>query len=662
LWRGRYGSDPDILGRTLNLDDTTWEIIGVMPPVFTFPGEHTQLWMPHRIDPATLGQTNFRYGVIGRLKPGISLDGAKADLDRVLTRLPEFSPGELTAEAMENAQFAAIVNTMLDDVVGEVRQTLWILLGTVGFILLIACANVANLFLVRAEGRRREVALRSALGAGRLHMVRYFLTESIILGVLGGILGLGLAHGGIRILLALGPNIPRLNEVGIDGWALAFNAIVSIAAGLVFAMVPIAKYGQLNLNSTLKDGGRGASTGLETSTIRNGLVVSQIALALVLLVGSGLMALSFWQLKNVNPGFSSEGVLTARLSLPPTKYGDADVTAGFYEQLLEKIRELPGVLSAGAVTNFPMTDRQNNEGLVIEDFPEMPGELPPIARTNFATPGYFEAAGIPVQRGRAFERHFDERGAVVSAAFEEHYWPGQSALGKRLAQRDGVRDGVRWYTVVGVVGDVRDDDLSTAVPDMVYFPPVTYNRDGEARTAQTMTIAVRTGGSPTAVANAVRQAVWAMDPNLPVANVRTAADIVSSSTKRTTFTLLLLGLAAIVALLLGAVGIYGVISYLVSQRTQEIGVRMALGADRSTVSSMVVRHGVLISLAGIAIGLLGSWALTRLMESMLFGVSATDPLVFLGVAAFVLTVSALASYIPARRAARVNPIEALRHQ
>jgi len=662
LWRGRYGSDPDILGRTLNLDDTTWEVVGVMPPAFTFPGEHTQLWMPHRIDPATLDKTNFRYGVIGRLKPGISLEAAKADLDRVLTRLPEFSPGELTAEALENAQFASIVHTMLDDVVGEVRQTLWILLGTVGFILLIACANVANLFLVRAEGRRREVALRSALGAGRRHMVRYFLTESVILGVLGGVLGLCLAYGGIRVLLTLGPNIPRLNEVGIDGFALAFSAVVSIIAGLVFAMVPIAKHGHLNLNATLKDGGRGASGGLETYTIRNGLVVSQIALALVLLVGSGLMALSFWQLKNVDPGFSSEGVLTVRLSLPPAKYSDANVTAGFYEQLLENIRGLPGVLSAGAITNFPMTDRQNNEGLVIEDIPEVPGELPPIARTNFATPGYFEAVGIPVQKGRAFERHFNERGAVVSAAFEEHYWPGQSALGKRLAQRDGVRDGTYWYSVVGVVGDVRDDDLSTDVPDMVYLPPVTYDREGAAKTAQTMTIVVRTGGPPTALADPVRQVVWAMDPQLPVANLRTAVDIVSDSTKRTTFTLLLLGLAASVALLLGAVGIYGVISYLVSRRTQEIGVRMALGADRVAVSTMVVRQGMLISLAGIAIGLLGAWALTRLMESMLFGVSATDPLVFLGVSVFVFTVSVLASYIPARRAARVSPVEALRHQ
>ena len=281
---------------------------------------------------------------------------------------------------------------------------------------------------------------------------------------------------------------------------------------------------------------------------------------------------------------------------------------------------------------------------------------------NLATPGYFEALGIPLAKGRFFEHFFNEQSVVVNAAFAEHYWPGESALGKRLAEREGDRDGANWYTVVGVAGDVRDDGLSSDLADMIYFPPVTYDRDGVARAAQTMTVVIRTAGPPTALADPVRQAVWAMDPQLPVANVRTAVEIVADSTRRTTFTLLLLGLAATVALLLGAIGIYGVISYLVSRRTQEIGVRMALGADRGAVSTMVVRQGVWIALVGIAVGLLGAWALTRLMESMLFGVSATDPVIFLGVAAFVLTVSLLASYIPARRAARVSPVEALRHQ
>jgi len=662
LWRARYGSDPDILGSTLNLDDTTWKVIGIMPPAFTFPGEQTQLWIPHRIDPATLGTANFNYKAVGRLKPGVSLETAKADLDRVLTQLPELFPGELTAEALENAEMATLVHTLLDDIVGGVRQTLWILLGSVSFILLIACANVANLFLVRAESRRREVALRFALGAGKRHMMRYFLAESAVVAVLGSILGLGLAHGGIRSLIALSPSIPRLNEVGMDGRVLAFSVAVTIASCLFFAMVPITRFGRLNLNATLKDGGCGSLEGLETHKLRKGLVVSQVALALVLLVGSGLMARSFWLLKNVNPGFASEGVLTMRLSLPPAKYTDVHVTARFFEQLLEKIRGLPGVLTAGAISNFPMTDGSNNEGLTLEDIPDRPGELPPLARTNLATPGYFEALGIPLHRGRVFERHFTERAVVVNVAFEQHYWPGQSALGKRVARRGEERADAYWYTVVGVVGDVRDDGLSSDAPDMVYFPPVNHNSDGVAFTEQTMSIAIQTIGPPIDLAGPVRQTVWAMDPQLPVANVRTATDIVSDSTRRTTFTLLLLGLASIVSLLLGAVGIYGVISYLVSQRTQEIGVRMALGAHRGTVSKMVVRQGMSVSFAGITIGLLGAWALTRLMKSLLFGVSATDPLIYFGVSALVLAVSAFASYIPARRAARVSPVEALRDQ
>ncbi len=662
LWRSRYGADPDILGRTLTLDDAPWEVVGIMPAEFTFPGEHTQLWIPHRIDPATLGTANFNYNVIGRMKPGISLDAAKADLDQILAQLPELVPGELTAKALENAELATLVHTMLNDVVGNVRQTLWILLGSVGFILLIACANVANLFLVRTEFRRREVALRVALGAGRRDMATFFLAESVLVAVLGGILGLTLAYGGIKALLALSPNIPRLNEVAIDGRVLVFSAAVSIISCLFFALIPITKYGRLNLDTTLKDGGCGSLQGLKTQKLRKGLVVSQVALALVLLVGSSLMARSFWLLKNVNPGFEPEGVLTMRLTLPSAKYTDAHVTAGFYDQLLENIGGLAGVLSVGAITNFPMADGQNNEGLVLEGVLDQPGELPPLGRTNLVTPGYFDALGIPLHQGSVSEPRFNQQAVVINDAFEQRYWPGQSGLGQRIARRGENREEAFWYTVVGVVGDVRDDGLPFDTPEMVYFPLISFNSDGVAETSQSMSIVIKTDGSTTALADSVRRVVWAMDPELPVANVRTAEEIVSGSTRRTTFILLLLGLASIVSLLLGAVGIYGVISYLVSHRTQEIGVRMALGAESAQVSTMVVRQGMWISLIGITIGLFGAWALTRLMRSLLFGVSATDPLIYLGVAAFVLAASMLASYLPARRAARVSPVEALRNQ
>jgi predicted permease len=665
LWRSQFGSDPNILGRSLQLDGTGWEVVGIMPSGFTYPGQDTRLWIPHRIDPATLGRVSFGPDAVARLRPGVTLQAAEADLNRMLARLPEAYPSDLTAETMESAQMAAFANPLLEDVVGEVRQTLLILLGTVGFVLLIACANVANLFLVRAEGRQREIALRTALGAGRGDLIKYFLTESIVLGLLGGVVGLGLAYWGIAGLTALGPNIPRLDEIGLHGSVLAFTGLISLIAGLLFGVIPILRYRSPNVAATLKEGGRGSSAGRHSHRTRHALVISQVALALVLLIASGLMARSYWQLKDVNPGFDSDGVLTARVSLPGSAYQEAREIAGFYKRLLDDLKGLPGVSAAGAITNLPMTDGGNNSGLLLEDFPIEPGEIPPVVRTNFATPGYFAALGIPLRAGRTFERYGHEEPAlsvVVNAALEQHFWPDQSALGKRVAMGMGDGEEPLWYTIVGVVGNVRDDGLAQDAVDMAYFPVVVMD-EGEVEWASaTMSIAIRTKGPPMLLAGPVRQAIWRLDPRLPVANLRTTADIISGSTARTSFTMLLLGIAAAVALLLGTVGIYGVISYVVSQRTQEIGVRMALGAKRSEVSGMVVRQGVMVSAAGVAIGLLGAFGLTRLMEGLVFGVSTTDPLTFAGVAAVLLCVSVVASYIPARRAAGVDPLEALRYE
>jgi predicted permease len=556
---------------------------------------------------------------------------------------------------------------MRDDVVGDIGQVLWILLGTVGFVLLIACANVANLFLVRAEGRQKEIAVRSALGASRGDVVKYFLGESMCLAFVGGLVGLGLAFVGVQLLTSAAPiHIPRLGEVGIHGRVLAFTGAVTLLAGLLFGAAPILRYGSPSLVTSLKEGGRGGSTGRETHRTRSLLVVSQVALALVLLVGSGLMARSFWALRKMDPGFDTEGVLTFRVSLPEAEYPDRGDAVLFYRRLFEDLRGLPGVTNVGGNTNLPMTDGSSNSGLVLEDFPLQQDEVPPIIRSNRAGPGYFEALGMPLREGRFFERgDVDQpaRGAVVvSEAFAQRFWPGQSALGKRLTPGLEIGDATKWYSIVGVVGDVRDDGLAQEPPAMAYYPTVPIPESKDQWTIRTTSVAVRAGVDPMSLAAAARQAVWDIDPRIPIANMRTTGEIVSGSMARTSFTMLLLAIAAGVALLLGAVGIYGVISYVVSQRTREIGVRMALGAKERDVSLMVVRQGMLVSSVGVGLGLVAAFGLTRLMGRLLFGVSATDPLTFGALGLFLLGVAMVASLIPARRAAAVHPVEALRYE
>ena len=664
LWRGRFGGDPGILGRSIRLDGTSWEVVGIMPEGFTYPARITQIWIPHRIDPANLGRANFSHEAIGRLKPGVSPEAATAELNQLLTRMPEIYPGEMTAGLMENAQMSAFINPLHEDVVGDLSRVLWILLGSVGFVLLIACANVANLFLVRAEGRQRELALRTALGAGPWDVVYHFLSESLLLSLAGGAVGLGLAYAGIRALVALSPeNIPRLEEIGIHGTALLFTLGISLLAGLLFGMIPVLRYRRPNLSGAINEGSLRSSSGRQTHRARNLLAVTQVALALMLLIGSGLMARSFWELRGVHPGFESGSILTLRLSLAEAGYPEADDSAGFYQRLLENLRSLPGVEEVGAITNFPLTDGQSNNGQVFEDFPLQPDEIPPVIRTSFATPGYFEAMGILLHEGRTFEPrdHQDRTGAViVSAGLAEQFWPGGSALGKRVMP--GLPDDdPKWYTIVGVVGDVRDDGLEKPPPDMIYYPMIGLGGEYGDWTIYTMSLAIRTSAPPTSLAEPAQRAVWALDPTLPVANLRTADDILSSSMARTTYTMILLGIAAAVALLLGTIGIYGVISYIVAQRTREIGVRMALGAQRRDVSGMVVGRGLVISLVGVAIGIAGAFALTRLMSTLLFGVSGTDPITFLAVSSLLLIVTSAASYLPARRAANINPVEALRY-
>ncbi|MEE8522460.1 MAG: ABC transporter permease [Thermoanaerobaculia bacterium] len=664
LWKQSFGADGGILGQTLRVDGVARNIVGVMPAGFHFPSTETQLWLPLTIDPTATQVGNFNYTAVGRLLPDLGPADAVSDLDGLIRRLPELYPDEnITAGMIEKAGLATIVRPLREDVVGDVGQVLWILLGSVGFILLIACANVANLFLVRAEGRQQELAVRNALGATRFDVARSFLAESTVLSLAGGVLGLGLAAAGVRGLVALAPDLPRLEEITVDGSVLLSTLAISLFAGLLFGAMPALRQ-MPDPGAALKEGGRSAMVGHGRLRARNALVVAQIALALILLVGSGLMVRSFAALRRVDPGFDAAGVLTLRVALPDAEYATAEERAAFFETALERIRALPGVQSAAAVSRLPLTPGGSNSAQSFEDFPLEPDEVPPILAIRWASTDYFETLGIPVVSGRAFERDDHKRlrrHVVVSAALAERFWPGQSALGKRL--RWGLSN-ADWSSIVGVVGDVRDDGLEEEPLATVYYPILTPPRDDTDETSapHSVSFAIRTSTAPKALADGVRRTIWDLDAHLPVANVRTLAAIIADARARTTFTMLLLSIAAGVALLLGAVGLYGVISYLVSQRTRELGVRMALGADRWTVSRMILRHGLGLAGVGIGIGLAGAVAAMPLLKASLYGVSPSDPTTLAAVSTLLLVIALVASLLPARRAAAVDPLEALRYE
>ena len=668
LWRRRFGGDPAVVGKSLRVDGVARQVVGVMPPSFRFPEPDTELWLPVTIDEANLEIGNFNWYGIARLAPGATPETAQRELAAIVRRMPEeFASEDITAGMMEHAHFTTLVHPQRDDVVGEIQQVLWVLLGAVGVILLIACANVANLFLVRAEARQREVAVRTALGASRGAIARTFLGETTLLAVAGGALGLLLAGAGLRALLTLGPEgIPRLEEVGIDLPVLGFTLLVSLLAALLCGGFAALRYGTPELVPALKEGGRGGSTGRERHRARNLLVVAQMALALVLLVCSGLMVRSFWRLRHVDPGVEPRGVLTARLALPETEYPDEAANARFAIALLERVRALPGVVEAGTVTVLPLTGGGSNSAHTFEDLPLPPDAVPPIIAVRFATPEYFQAMGIPLLAGHTFSPVDPARPTneiVVSAALAERFWPGKSALGRRIVQGLKQKEN-EWSTIVGVVGSVRDEGLQEKPFEAIYYPLrriVPVGEEGEW-VPRNFTLVVKVEREPMDAAAAVREAVWGLDRNLPLAQVRTMEEVVERSTARTSFTMLLLLVAAAMAVLLGAVGNYGVISYVVSQRTREIGVRMALGAARGDVAGLVLRQGLWMALGGVAIGLAGAFALTRLLRALLFEVSPTDPATFGAVSVVLVAVALLASYLPARRAASVDPLEAIRYE
>ncbi len=665
-WQSRFGADLKVLGRTLMVNSKPREIVGVLPEDLRFLRFQPDLFLPMQFDPAEVFLGNFSYQGIGRLKPGVGIAEANADVSRMIPLAAEKYTRGISLKELQEARFAANVVPLKEDVVGDVGNVLWVLLGTVGLVLLIACANVANLFLVRTDARQQELALRTALGADRKRLSRELLLESVTLGLLGGLLGLGLAYAGIRLLVAIGPeSLPRLNEIGIDPTVLLFTFLISVFSGVLFGLFPLLKYGRMSLTSALKEGGRGGSEGRERHRARSFLVVAQIALALVLLVGSGLMIRSFQALRQVHPGFERpEEVLTVRLSIPSAEVEKPEDVVSMHRRLLERVTAIPGVDSVGLSSSVTMDGWDSNDALWFEDFPVPEGQLPPIRRYKWIGEGYFETMGNPILVGRGITwNDVDTRAnvVVVTENLAREYWGDPAkAIGRRV--RQNFETPGPWREIVGVVGNEHDNGVSEKPTAIVYWPMVVekfWDQDLFAQRSMVYAIRTRRLGTATFLEE-VRSAVWSVNPNLPLANVRTLQEILENSMARTSFTLTMLGIAAGVALVLGAVGIYGVISYSVSQRTREIGVRMALGAARRDVNRLVLREGAPLILAGLAFGLLAAFGLTRLMSALLFGVSPVDPVTFASVSLALAVVALVASYLPARRAAAMDPTEALR--
>jgi len=665
-WRSKFGGDASVIGRRILLDGRARDIIGVMPDTFRFLDRKPAVILPLRLDRTKTYLGQFSYTAVARLNPGVTIAQATADVARMiplsLTRFPPF-PG-FSVRMFEEARLAPVVRPLKQDLIGEAGTSLWLLMGTIGLVLLIACANVANLLLVRADGRQQELAIRAALGAGRGHIARELLTESVALGVCGGLVGLGLAHGALRLLVTLAPtNLPRLDEIGIDGVVLLFTLGISLVAGLLFGSIPVIKYAGPHVGASLRGGGRTLSASKERHRARSTLVVVQVALALVLLVSSGLMIRSFQALRHVQPGFTRpEEVQTLRISIPSSQVKDPVMVVRMEQDIVNKIAAIPGVTSVGLTSLVPMTTEGWHDLIFTDDREYKESQLPPIRLFKFISPGLLETMGNRVVAGRAFtwtDVHDKRAVAMVSENLARELWHEPSAaIGKRI--RENSRSA--WREIVGVVSDERDDGVHRKAPTTVLWPILMTNFTGDdvsiRRSLAYVIRSSRTGSN--GFINEVSRAVWSVNPNLPLAAVRTLQEIYDASLARTSFTLVMLAIAGAMALLLGVAGIYGVISYSVSQRTREIGIRIALGAQNAEVTSMFIRHGLWLAGIGIACGLAAAVALMRLMSSLLFDVSPVDPSTYGAVALSLVAAAVTASYVPALRATMVDPVDALR--
>jgi predicted permease len=665
-WQRRFG-DPSIVGRAITVSGKPRQVIGVMPQKFRFlDGEQPALFLPLQFDrnKTTLGQ--FSYDGIARLRPGVTLAEANSDIQRLIPvvwgSFP--APQGFSINLFQTARLGARIKPLGQVVVGDVDKLLWVLMGSIGVVLLIACANVANLLLVRAEGRHQELAVRAALGASRWHIASDFLLESVVIGILGSGLGLFLAWGALRMLFAIAPQgLPRLQDIGIDLVVLAFTVAVALFCSLLFGSIPALRYASARMGTGLREGGRTLSQGRERHRTRNSLVVVQVGLAFVLLICSGLMIRTFRALTHVDPGFDSgAGIQTLRLTIPEADVPKADTVVRREEAISQRMEAIPGVTAVALASSVPMDGGQWQDPVFARDRSYADGSMPPLRRFKFVSPGFLRTLGIPLIAGRDFnwaETYQRLPVVMVSENFAHEYWSSPAnALGKyvRVSTKD------EWSQIVGVAGDVHDAGMNKEAPTIAYWPMLLSHFEGEDEYVERRVVyAIRSfrAGSESLMKD-VRQAVWSVDANLPLSEVRTQDYFYSKSMARASFTLVMLAVAASLALLLGIVGLYGVIAYSASQRRREIGIRIALGAQRNDVTGMFVRQGLLMAGAGVACGFIVAIAATRLLRSLLFHVSPVDPLTY-GCACFALcAAAALASYIPSRRTATVDPVEALR--
>ena len=660
LWMRRHGGDPSLLGRTVRVDGELSEVVGIAPAMLDRP-DSPDIWQPARFNLENPPTGNFGWSAIGRLKEGVRPDQAATHLEPLVKRaMSEYIQSANYRAFLTDGHYRPLVHLMKEDIIGSVREPLWILLGTVGIVLLVACGNVANLCLIRAAAGQREMGIRSALGSSRAGLVRKLLVEALLLSAAGAVLGVSVAAAGLPILLQLAPGtIPRLEEVRVDGGVLLVAAVAAIVAALAFGLVPAIRYTGPNMLAALRHGGRSATDHPGRQRGRQLLVVAQTAMALVLLVGSGLLARSFARLIGTDQGFVSGNVLTFRVAVPQTTYPKPAEIVRFTQQLVERLRELPGVEAVGATTDLPVANATSGTAFEFEGQPVEAGKLPPIVHYSTVLPGYFEALRIARSRGAGFDSgdlRENVRTVIVNEAAAQRYWPGQDAIGKRMRRAgSGPIEGRPWYVVKGIVADVRHEGLREPPRPLLYFP---LNPSDEAAPRE-FSFVVRGPGAE-AQADAARRAVWALNADLAVASVRTMDDVIEESVLQFTFTMLTLAIAAGIALALGAVGLYGVLSYAVSLRTREIGVRIALGAPPARVQAAIMANAAAITAVGLVIGALGAAWLTRFLGGLLYETRPLDVPTFAGMSALLFVVGLLASYLPARKAASVSPIEAMR--
>ena len=666
-WQRRFGGDPGVVGRTILVNSQTRVIAGVMPRGFKILNYDFDLLVPLAFDPANERLAGFTYHGIARLRPGVDLSEANGDVARLIsvwmnswTNGPGSDPHWYLRWRIGPA-----LQPLKDTVVGSIRTVLWVVMVTIGVVMLIACTNVANLLLVRADGRQQELAVRSALGAGRWRIARELLLESLTLGLLGGAVGVAVAYAGLRLLTTIGPGeLPRLSEISLDGRSVAFTLVLSVFSSLFFGAIPVLRYLPSRQRLTVLGATRSASISRERQRGRNLLVVTQVTLALVLLISAVLMIRTFLAMREVDPGFSSPTSLQVmRISIPDTLVRDSTTVVRMQNSILDKLAAIPGVSSTGFAASVPMSGAEPSWDMILIEGKNFEGDNPPMRLYNYISPGYFHTAGTRIVAGRDFtwaEIYSVRRVGIASESLARELWGSPSAaIGKQFHEFPGSP----WYEVVGVVQDVRENGVDQVSPATVYWPPLMGDPSVPAELGawRTVYFAMRSNRAGTqAFINEMQQAVWSVNSNLPVAETSTMQDIYSESMARTSFTLVMLGIAGSMALALGIIGIYGVISYTVSQRTREIGIRLALGAQRSELKWMFVRSALVLTAAGVAIGLGTAAALMQWMKSLLFGISPLDPLTYIAVPLILAISAAVASYLPARRAAAVDPVEALR--